>query len=150
MAAGRPVGLISEKEVGLGSMQEQKVTDPHRQSNHELATELAERWVKQLFNKTWQERLRVIADLFEYMQESIGDFSNFCEVFPDTIAEIIYRLGDQEVIAVEQAHLYASSRDVAHRDAAGAWIRQHGAEPSSLQAALSSEEQGPGSGPGGP
>ena len=121
--------------------------DPHRQENHELAIELAERWVKQLFNKTWQERLNVIADLFEYMKESIGDFATFCEVFPDTIAEIVYRLGDQEVSGIEQAHLYASSRDAAHRDAAGAWFRQHGAES---QSAMSSEAQKPGSGSANP
>jgi len=121
--------------------------DSRRQSDHELASELAERWVKQLLDKTWQERLDVVADLFEYMRESVADFSNFCELFPDTIAEIIYRLGDQEITGVEQAHLYASSRDPAHRDAAGEWFRRHGAASSSDRSAAASKLQGPGLGP---
>ena len=122
--------------------------DPSRQSDHELASELADRWVKQLLDKTWQERLDVIADLFEYMRESIANFSQFCELFPDTIAQIIYRLGNQEVTEVHQAHLYATSRDAAHRSAAGEWFRKHGAESSSDQTANASEFRRAGLGPG--
>jgi hypothetical protein len=111
-------------------MEKHKMRDDveQRQLDDALAAELAERWGKLLLGKTWHERLYVIADLFEHVRESIGDFSRFCEIFPDTIAQIIYRLGDHEVTGVEQAHLYASSRDAAHRSAAGAWFRQHGAQ----------------------
>ena len=95
------------------------------QSNHELATELAERWVKQLCDKGWNERLNLVADLYEYLRESTKAFSDFCEIFPDTIAGIIERLDEPEVTCVEQAHLYANSRDAAHRDAARRWFLEH-------------------------
>ena len=99
------------------------------QSNHELATELAERWVKQLLHKDWKERLDIIADLYEYLRESTKEFADFCEIFPDSVAEIIRRLNEPEVSCVEQAHLYANSRDAAHRDAARAWFREHLIKP---------------------
>ena len=98
---------------------------PGLKANRELAIELAEMWVKQLLDKNWNERLHLIADLHEYMHDSIRDFADFCEIFPETVAEIVYRLNGPEVACVEQAHLYASSRDPAHRDAAGSWFRQH-------------------------
>ena len=97
-----------------------------RQSNHELATELADRWVKQLDHKDWNERLNLVTDLYEYLRESIKEFSDFCEIYPDTIAGIIERLNVPEVTCVEQAHLYANSGDAAHRDAARKWFREHG------------------------
>jgi hypothetical protein len=100
-----------------------------RQSNHELAVELAERWVKQLLDKNWSERLNLIADLYEYLRYSTKEFSDFCEIFPDTIAEIINRLDQPEVSCVEQAHLYANSRDAAHRAAARLWFREHQVQP---------------------
>ena len=96
-----------------------------RQSNQELAIELADRWVKQLYEKGWNERLNLVADLYEYLRESTEEFSDFCEIFPDTIAGIIERLNVPEVTCVEQAHLYANSRDAAHRDAARKWFREH-------------------------
>jgi len=98
---------------------------PTHQGNHDLAIELAERWVKPLLDKDWSERLNIVADLYEYLRESTKEFSDFCEIFPDTIAEIIERLNEPEVTCVEQAHLYASSRDAAHRDAARTWFREH-------------------------
>ena len=99
--------------------------DQARKSNHELAVELADRWVKQLLGKSWKERLNLVADLYEYLRESTREFSDFCEIFPDTVAEIIDRLKESEVTCVEQAHLYANSRDATHRDAARTWFREH-------------------------
>ena len=95
------------------------------QGNHELATELAQRWVKELLDKDWHERLNLIVDLYEYLRESTKEFSDFCEIFPDTIAGIIDRLNEPEVTCTEQAHLYASSRDAKHREAARTWTREH-------------------------
>ena len=94
-------------------------------TNRELAIELANMWAGLLLDRNWDERLHLVADLHEYMQESIRDFADFCDIFPETVAEIIYRLNAPEVTSLEQAHLYASSRDPVHRDAAGTWLRQN-------------------------
>jgi len=80
-------------------------------------------------DKDWNERLNLIADLYEYLRESTKEFSDFCEIFPDTVAGIIDRLNEPEVTCIEQAHLYANSCDAAHRKAARAWFREHAAKP---------------------
>ena len=97
--------------------------------SHELAAELAQRWVKELRDKDWHNRLNLIVDLYEYLRESTKDFSDFCEIFPDTIAGIIDQLNEPEVTCIEQAHLYASSRDSGHREAARAWFCEHVSKP---------------------
>jgi hypothetical protein len=99
------------------------------QGNHELAMELAQRWVKELLDKDWPERLNLIMDLYEYLRQSTKEFSDFCDIFPDTIAEIIDRLNEPGVTCIEQAYLYASSRDAKHREGARTWFREHGSEP---------------------
>ena len=95
------------------------------QPNYEFAIEVARVWIGQLRGKNWNERLIVIADLFEYMRESIRDLDDFAEVFPIAVAEIICGLNEPQISCVEQAHLWANSSDARHRDAAGIWLRQN-------------------------
>ena len=94
-------------------------------ANEDLAQELSERWVKQLEDQDWSKRLYLINDLYEYMRDTIPDFDVFCDVFPHTIAKILYRLGPSDITCAEQAHILANSGDAKHRDLAGEWFRQH-------------------------
>ncbi len=93
-------------------------------ANEALAQELSERWVKQLTDKDWKKRLYLINDLYEYMRDTIPDFDVFCDVFPNTIARILYKLGPSEITCAEQAHIFANSGDPRHREQAGTWFRQ--------------------------
>jgi thymidylate synthase len=48
----------------------------------------------------------------------------FCDVFPEAIALIIERLGNEPIATVGQAHVYANSLDENHRQMAKAWFKQ--------------------------
>lgn len=98
-------------------------------ANEELAQELSDRWVKQLEDKDWKNRLYLINDLYEYMRDTIPDFDVFCDVFPNTIAKVLDKLETREITCAEQAHIFANSGNPRHRDQAGEWFRRHRLEP---------------------
>ena len=95
----------------------------------DLAKELAARWVPQLLHKSWEERLKLLQQIHEQLQEDLEDLDLFSEISPILIREIIGGLPDAPITSFQQAHIYANSADHSHRRAAGDWLagrmRQH-------------------------
>jgi hypothetical protein len=102
-------------------------------ANDKLALEIADRWVRRLRPMNWPERLAGLADLLEHLQEALGNMSRVGDVFPDIIANVVNKLGDPKIDCVEQAHVYATSKDRMHREAAGEWFRSHNTLPGDPQ-----------------
>jgi hypothetical protein len=96
-----------------------------------LADELAERWTPMLRGRDWRERLALLHQIHEQLQEDLGDIELYSEVSPIFISEIIDALTDDTPItSTEQAHIYANSGNPEHRQAAGEWFaRQPRREP---------------------
>jgi hypothetical protein len=91
----------------------------------DLAVELADRCADLLAGKSWPDRLSALMELHDQLRDDIEDFEMFCEVFPLFIGHLISRLGEEPISSQEQAHIYANSAVAVHRQAAGAWMRQH-------------------------
>jgi len=87
-----------------------------------LAKELASRWVPQLRNKSWNERLRLLQQIHEQLQEDLEDLDLYSEISPQLIREIIERLPQEPIASFEQAHIYSNSADRRHRRMAGEWL----------------------------
>ena len=96
-----------------------------RPGAEELATELARRWEPLLVNKSWSERLQLLHQMHEQMQDDLEDLQLYAEVSPILIRKVIEALGGGAIASREQAQIYSNSAAKAHRDAAGAWLAQH-------------------------
>ncbi len=88
----------------------------------DLAKELAARWMPQLLRKSWPERLNLLQQIHEQLQEDLEDLSLFSEISPALIREIIEGLSDGPIVSFEQAHIYSNSADHDHRRVAGEWL----------------------------
>ena len=105
---------------GAGSVDDQEWRlDP---TVEDLAKELAARWIPQLLHKSWSERLNLLQQIHEQLQEDLEDLSLFSEISPALIREIIDGLSDGPITSFEQAHIYANSADRDHRRVASEWI----------------------------
>jgi len=91
------------------------------------AAELAVRWATVLADKTWRERLDLLHQIHEQLQDDLNNLELYCQVSPILIKCIIDALDGGPITSTEQAHVYANSGDEAHRLAAGQWLAQHGA-----------------------
>ena len=87
-----------------------------------LSTELATRWAVVFAKKNWAERLDLLNQVHEQLQEDLGDLEMYSAVSPIFIRKLIERLSDGPVASVAQAHIYANSEDERHRRAAGEWL----------------------------
>lgn len=94
--------------------------------HHAIALEVAERWLHQLKPVSWEQRVLLLNDLHQYLRDNLASLEVFCDVFPEAIALIIERLGNEPIGSVGQAHVYANSQEEAHRLMAKAWFK-HGA-----------------------
>jgi hypothetical protein len=91
------------------------------------ALELAARWSAILIDKDWRERLDLLHQIHEQLQDDLNDLELYCQVSPLLIKSIIDALHGGPVTSTEQAHVYANSGDEAHRAAAGEWLAKHSA-----------------------
>jgi hypothetical protein len=87
-----------------------------------LAIELAERWYPLLAGKSWPERLALLHQIHEQLQEDLEDIAFYSRVSPIFIQKVVDALGGGPVLSREQAHIYANSGDPEHRRMAGAWF----------------------------
>jgi hypothetical protein len=92
--------------------------------HHAIALEVAERWLHQLKPVPWEQRILLLNDLHQYLRDNLASLEVFCDVFPEAIALIIERLGNEPIATVGQAHVYANSLDENHRQMAKAWFKQ--------------------------
>jgi hypothetical protein len=95
----------------------------------ELSAELANRWHAIFASKNWAERLNLLQQVHEQLQEDLRDFKMYCAVSPRLIRRLIELVSDGPVGSLAQAHIYANSDDERHRRAAGEWLNAYSAEP---------------------
>jgi hypothetical protein len=88
----------------------------------ELAVELAIRCKSALEPRSWPERLNLLHQVHEQLQEDLRDFELYCVVSPILVRELIDLLRGGPVASLAQAHVYANSSDAEHRRAAGEWF----------------------------
>ena len=95
-----------------------------------LTDELVRRWAPLFEPKSWPERLQLLGDLHEQLQDDIGDFDVYATVSRVFIKKLIACFNDGEpVSSSSQAYVYANSDDEKHRHAAAQWLsRQVGAD----------------------
>lgn len=97
-----------------------------------LAAELVGRWLPLLRDGSWAERLALLNQIHEQLQEDLEDIELYSQVSPLFIRDIINELAEAQIDSKEQAHIYANSGAPEHRRAAGEWFaRQPRKEPSS-------------------
>jgi hypothetical protein len=89
-----------------------------------LAKELCERWAATLWPLCWRDRIRFLGDVHDQLTDDLRSFETVATVFPDFVAQLIRRWGTPPIVCREQAHIYACSSDLAHRDAAGLWLKR--------------------------
>src|SRR5579863_8632228 len=88
----------------------------------QLAEELVMRWGPLFVDKSWAERLRLLNEVHEQLQEDLGDLDLYSEISPLFIRKLIVSLKSGPVQSIEQAQIYANSADELHRREAGAWL----------------------------
>ena len=93
----------------------------------ELASELAARWQAIFASRSWPDRLTLLHQVHEQLQEDLRDLKIYCAVSPRLIRHLIDFVSDGPVGSLAQAHIYANSDDEAHRRAAGEWLTAYGA-----------------------
>jgi len=91
----------------------------------QLSTELAARWVRTFAAKDWRERLELLNQVHEQLQEDLRNLELYSAVSPLFIRKLIERLPNGPVRSLPQAHIYANSADEGHRRAAGEWLAAH-------------------------
>jgi hypothetical protein len=96
-------------------------------SVEDLAEELAGRWTPFFAPRQWPERLNLLQQLLEQLQEDLEDIDLYCAVSSALIRKLIEKLPPGPVESGAQAHIYANSDDGEHRRAAGEWLAQHNA-----------------------
>jgi hypothetical protein len=93
-----------------------------------LAEELAERWTSFFAPKDWPERLNLLQQVHEQLQEDLDDMELYCSVSSVFIRKLIERLGAGNIESPAQAHIYANSDSEEHRHLAGEWLAQRNAD----------------------
>lgn len=90
-----------------------------------LADELVSFWISLFEPKSWPERLELLNEVHEQLQEDIGDLDLYAAASPVFIQKLIERLNGGRIMSVAQAYIYANSGDEQHRRAAGEWLNLH-------------------------
>lgn len=90
-----------------------------------LSTELAGRWAGVFAKKDWAERLDLLNQVHEQLQEDLGDLEMYSAVSPIFIRKLLERLSSGPIMSLAQAHIYANSENEGHRRAAGEWLAAH-------------------------
>jgi hypothetical protein len=89
-----------------------------------LTDELVARWAPLFEPKSWSERLDLLNEMHEQLQDDIGDLDSYAIVSRTFIRKLVERLHGGGVSSAPQAHIYANSDDEQHRRAAGEWLSQ--------------------------
>jgi hypothetical protein len=90
-----------------------------------LVAELVDRCAALLSDADWDRVYGALTEMHDQLREDVPDEEEFCAFFPDFVAGLVHRLGDQRVAGLAQAQVYANSAAAEHRAWAGAWIREH-------------------------
>ena len=101
-----------------------------RREIESLTDELVSLWAPLFAPRNWAERLELLNQMHEQLQDDIGDLAVYSAVSPILIRKLIQRLEDGPVTSAPQAHVYANSDEQDHRRAAGEWLSQHTAQRS--------------------
>jgi len=115
--------------IGMWTAKGASHTAPISPTAEQLANELAERWAAIFAAKSWNERLELLNQVHEQLQEDLADLDLYSAVSPLFISKLIDRLEETPVTSLAQAHIYANSQKEEHRRVAGEWLAQHGAAP---------------------
>jgi len=91
----------------------------------DLAEELAQRWAPLFERIGWPERLELLHQMHEQLQEDLDDLEMYCAVSPVLTRKIIEKVSGGPITSAAQAHIYANSADENHRHAAGDWLSLH-------------------------
>jgi hypothetical protein len=97
-----------------------------------LVAELVSRWLPLFAGKDWPERLDLLHQVHEQLQEDLGQIELYSAVSPAFIRELLEGLSVSPITCVAQAHIYANSDDEFHRRLAGEWLDTY-QPPDSLQ-----------------
>jgi len=117
---GRLELMYRRNQTAEGSI---KMILQHQRQVEALTDELVERWATLFQPKTWPERLQMLGQMHEQLQDDIGDLEIYSSVSRIFIKKLIDRLDDgRPVSSTAQAHVYANSDDQDHRQAAGEWL----------------------------
>ncbi len=90
-----------------------------------LVGELVSRWLPSFAGKEWPERLILLHQLHEQLQEDLGEIELYSAVSAAFIRELIEGLSAGPITCMAQAHIYANSDDHRHRRMAGEWLEMH-------------------------
>lgn len=73
---------------------------------------------------SWAERLRLLEEIFDYLEENSRDPRVVRTTFSQVVERLVDRVGSPDISCREQAHVYAASGDRCHRRLAGQWFAQ--------------------------
>jgi hypothetical protein len=87
-----------------------------------LVGELVCRWLPLFKSKGWPERLDLLHQMHEQLQEDLGQIELYSAVSPAFIRELIDGLAESSITSLAQAQIYANSEEEGHRRMAGEWL----------------------------
>jgi hypothetical protein len=90
-----------------------------------LVAELVSRWLPLFAAEDWLERLKLLHQMHEQLQEDLGQIELYTAVSPAFIRELLEGLSAGPITCTAQAHIYANSADERHRRMAGEWLDLH-------------------------
>ena len=90
-----------------------------------LVAELVSRWLPLFAAEDWPERLKLLHQMHEQLQEDLGQMELYSAVSPALIHELLEQLAAGPITCTAQAHIYANSDDERHRRMAGEWLDLH-------------------------
>jgi len=96
-----------------------------RQRVESLVAELVGRWLPVFAAEDWPERLQLLHQMHEQLQEDLGQMELYSAVSPALIRELVEQLSAGAITCTAQAHIYANSDDERHRRMAGDWLDLH-------------------------
>jgi hypothetical protein len=110
------------RELGADSVALQGQPRTLRRAIDSLTDELVSLWAPLFAPKDWPERLELLKEVHEQLQDDIGDLEFYSAVSPVLIRKLIEELDGGPVTSAAQAHIYANSDNQEHRRAAGEWL----------------------------
>jgi predicted O-methyltransferase YrrM len=91
----------------------------------ELAEELAHRWSRLFKERDWHQRLVLLTEIHEKLQEDLANLDALAELSPLFIERLVDTLNEAEVICFEHAHISANSAKESHRQLAYRFFLAH-------------------------
>jgi hypothetical protein len=116
---------VMPREIGVEYVAIQGQPRTLQRAIDSLTDELVSLWAPLFAPKDWPQRLELLKDVHEQLQDDIGDLEFYSAVSPVFIRKLINELQGGPVTSTAQAHIYANSEDHEHRRAAGEWLSKH-------------------------